>query len=105
MHYYTRTRDPQLFPQLGYSEGFLRLWEAYPVRGRKRKSYAYMIFLRMGLENGKLESVIKSVELHKKTTKWNKSEGQYIPEIGNFLYERRYEDEIDEKELQCEADA
>jgi hypothetical protein len=103
MHYYPR-REPQLFPPLAYSEGFLRLWQSYPTRGRKRKSYAYSVFLRRGLDNGKLESVIQSVELHKKTEKWHKADGQYIPEIGNYLYYRRDEDEIDPAEIVWGAD-
>lgn len=104
MHYYTtRTREPKLFPPLAYSEGFLRLWESYPVCGRKRKSDAYAIFLKANLENGQLEQVLQSIELHKKTTQWQNHEGKFIPTIGNFLLYRRYEDEIAESELDWNA--
>lgn len=94
-------REARLFPNLGYSEGFLRLWSCYPTIGRKRKSDAYMIFLKMGLENGHLEKVIQSVEIHKKTTKWHDRDGAFIPSLCSFLVYRRWEDEIDlEREIE-----
>lgn len=70
-----------------YSVGFLRFWQAYPVKQAKGRAWRY--WKRMKLD-GIAEKIVASVDAHRGSTKWMQG---YVPLPATFLNDRRWEDE------------
>jgi hypothetical protein len=73
------------------SGGFLRFWEAYPLK--KSKFEAQKAWKTQKINEETCEEIIKKVNLFKnRDKKWL---GGYIPHASTFLNQRRWEDEVE----------
>lgn len=78
-------------PSSGYSEKFELFWEKYPKK--KGKSRAFTSWKKNNCENGIFETIMKSLEAHKKGKDWVKDGGQFIPHGSTWVCGRGWEDE------------
>ena len=67
---------------------FAKFWDLYPRKTARKK--ALDAFKRSRIENGLLETVLKSVEGHKATEQWQRG---VIPHAATWLNQRRWEDQ------------
>lgn len=72
----------------GYSEDFLRFWEAYPRKTGKGE--AAKAFAR---QKPSLEAVLSALKWQVNQPGWTKDGGQFIPHASTWLNQRRWEDE------------
>ena len=86
--------DEQLdFGALPLENLFDRLYELYPRKERRQKSF--LLFERMAITNQlpPMPEIINKVRWHKNNNpKWQREEGRYIPQLHRWLAERRWED-------------
>lgn len=76
---------------LELQESFSRFWMTYPRH--ESKITAEKAWLKISPQNGLVEIICAAVEKFKKTSKWQKDNGEYIPMPSTFLNQRRWEDE------------
>ena len=77
---------------------FDRFWKAYPKKvgkGAAEKSFA-----KYKPDDALTDTMIRSVEAHKRTTQWQRDGGQYIPNPATWLNQRRWEDEVQQPIIQ-----
>ena len=74
------------------SKLFSRFWEAYPRH--EAKEAAREAFIKLGVDEGLLETMITAIGKWKKTNQWKDEGGRYIPNPANWLRQRRWEDEV-----------
>ena len=75
-----------------YPQEFSFFWEKYPNKNGKFK--AFKAWEATKKVRPLLEELLKSIEDHKKTRKWQDDEGQYIPMGSTYLNGRLWEDEL-----------
>lgn len=73
---------------------FQEFWNVYPRKVGKGVAWTKWKQLKLSAEEK--QQVIDSVEKYKNTDQWKKDNGQFIPHPSTFLYQRRFEDEIEE---------
>ena len=71
---------------------FALFWEAYPRH--EAKEAAREVFVKLGPDEGLLETMITAIGKWKKTNQWKDEGGRYIPNPANWLRHRRWEDEV-----------
>ncbi len=78
-------------------------WKEYPNKKNKKK--AREIWNRRNLGNGWFEKILSSLVVFKKSDKWNKDGGEYVPMPTTWLNGDRWEDEIENKtdEMFCNS--
>ena len=83
---------------LVYSEDFILFWNAYPRRKgiKTGKNPAFKVWRKLGVDFEMFDKIITAVEAYKKTEEWQEKNGQYIPHASTWLFQKRWEDEIDE---------
>ena len=74
-----------------HSPGFVKFWEAYPKREKKRE--AWRIWQRDKLEP-ETDSIVAAVERHKVSAKWTDDEGKYINLPSTYLNGSLWLDEL-----------
>jgi len=77
--------------------GFDEFWQAYPRKVAKieaRKAWA------KAKERPALEVILSALEAQKKSDRWTKDGGQYIPNPATWLNQGRWSDEVAESSLQ-----
>ena len=55
---------------------------------------AFESWMKIDLENGKVEKILKAVERQSKLPQWIKDKGQFIPHPTTWLNQERWEDTI-----------
>jgi len=75
-------------------ESFTTFWQAYP--NKKGKGAAEKAWKKAKI-NGELETVLKAIEVQKRSAQWSRDGGQFIPHPSTWLNERRWEDEVADK--------
>lgn len=93
-------QNTPLTPQRGkraakkdYSEEFELFWREYPNH-KSGKPNAYSAFCK-AREKTDLETILKSVEEHKKSSQWTKNDGDYIPHATTWLNQQRWTAEVE----------
>lgn len=76
---------------------FNKFWKEYPKKVSKQK--AFESFKKIKMDNHLFKLILKQLELFKQTKDWNKDNGQFIPYASTWLNQKRWEDEISEKDL------
>jgi hypothetical protein len=79
--------NPPIVPQ----GMFERFWDAYPKK--KSKGQAEKAFSKLKVDEQFLEVILAAIERAKKSTDWQKDNGQYIPYPATWLNARGWEDE------------
>lgn len=77
-----------------YSADFLRFWDLYPVP--TGKAAAFDVWQRLGLSGVEVETLMRSLESHLRSATWRDPE-TLIPHARTWLYQRRWEDEPDNR--------
>jgi hypothetical protein len=80
-------------PENIIEEMFNRFWTLYPKKVAKKKAYSSFIKIK-GLDNEKLEKIMKVLGEQIKSINWQKDKGQFIPYPTTWINEERWEDEI-----------
>ena len=90
-----REEEPPYSPPTGgEKEPFDVFWKAYPRKsgkGAAQKSFEK-------IDSSLYPSILAAVEAQKKCEQWKRDGGQYIPYPATWLNQRRWEDEITERE-------
>jgi len=73
-------------------EQFAVFWNAYP--NKIAKADAEKAWHKIRFDNGLFEHVIEALELHKKSTKWLKDKGDFIPNPATWLNGKRWDDQV-----------
>lgn len=76
---------------------FNKFWEEYPKK--EKKAIAKKWFEKNHPNEETFELILNKLKLFKRTKQWNKNEGEFIPHATTWLNQRRWEDEIDPKDL------
>jgi hypothetical protein len=74
----------------GYSDAFEQFWKAYPQNRREAKKAAHKSWTT---QKPVLSEVLAALEWQRKSEKWTKDGGQYIPMPATYINQRRWEDE------------
>lgn len=74
-------------------EKFDVFWRAYPAK--KEKKYALKIWEKMKVDDALFETIMKSLENHKKSRQWTDKNGQFIPNPTTWLNGERWNDEVE----------
>jgi len=84
-----------------YTSDFLEFWSCYPKKEGKGKAFESWVKM-----NGKmnLSLILEALAWQKKTEKWTKKSGQFIPMPTTYLNQRRWEDEPDVRQENVEED-
>lgn len=72
---------------------FNSFWISYPKK--VGKGQAERSWFKYCPDQSLADTILASVELHKKTRQWKEDNGKYIPNPSTFLNGKRWEDEID----------
>jgi len=78
-------------PSMAVDENFELFWKEYPKKVGKeaaRKSW--------NSNKPPIDLVLDSLIWQKRTTQWNKSDGQYIPNPATWINQGRWQDEVQE---------
>lgn len=70
-----------------FSDGFVRFWDAYPVK--KQKQRAWKVWKRLRLDSLVAE-IVASVEAHERSKQWKDG---FVPHPATFLNDGSWEDE------------
>ena len=73
-------------------ERFERFWSAYPRKVAKQ--IAMRAFEKIDPDEALVETMIAAIGKWKLTDQWIKDGGQFIPNPGTWLNQRRWEDEL-----------
>lgn len=73
-------------------EKFDAFWEAYP--SKKSKKLVEKIWARMGVNDDLFERIMTGLEQQKKSLRWTKDNGEFIPNPSTWLNQERWEDEV-----------
>ena len=79
-------KDPAL------KKRFDRFWDEYPRKQSQDKAIA--AFAQINPDDELLEKMIAAIHAWKKTGQWKQEGGKFVPNPGNWLAGRRWEDEI-----------
>lgn len=86
--------NPPISPQRGESSAaFERFWQAYPRKVGKQA--ALKAFKKVKVS---VEILVEAVEKQKRSSRWRKDNGQYIPNPATWLNQGRWEDEVEQTE-------
>jgi|SRR3989339_392894 len=78
------------------SEGqFDTFWKTYPRKVGKKKAHDKFVKLDVSL----FEMIMKSLLAQTKTDQWQKENGRFIPHPITWLYQERWNDELEEQKL------
>ncbi len=83
-----------LEPSLTVSEQnalFARFWFAYPKK--KNKGIAEKAFKKLKADDALLQTMLKAIEVQKRSRSWTKDGGQFIPYPASWLNAKAWEDE------------
>jgi hypothetical protein len=83
-----------LEPSLTVSEQnalFARFWFAYPKK--KNKGIAEKAFRKLRPDETLLKTLLKAIEIQKRSQSWTKDNGQFIPYPASWLNAKAWEDE------------
>ena len=73
-------------------ERFERFWKAYPNKVGKKA--AVKAFEKIKVSDELLETMISALERAKQSARWQRDDGQYIPNPATWLNQGRWEDEM-----------
>jgi|688.fasta_scaffold167928_1 uncharacterized protein YdaU (DUF1376 family) len=79
-------------PPKGSASGFEEFWKTYPNKSAKVE--AQKSFNKIKPDHALLAKIISAVEAFKKSAKWTKDGGAYIPHAATWLNGKRWEDEV-----------
>lgn len=74
------------------TDRFEEFWKAYPRKVKKPR--AQRSWKALHLANGDFEKVMAGLEDAKRSEKWGRDDGRYIPHPATWLNDREWEDEI-----------
>lgn len=74
------------------NDTFTFFWNAYPRK--VGKAIAFNSWKKIKPDEKLFSLIIASLEQHKKTNQWKKSNGEFIPHPSTWLNQRRWEDEL-----------
>lgn len=83
----TKTKNKNI-----YTHEFDTFWSAYP--NKANKFAAQKSFSKINPSSELLQTMLSSIEKFKQTSKWQKDNGEYIPNASTWLNNRRWEDEF-----------
>lgn len=76
---------------------FLTFWAAYPKKVKKQKSRE--IWRKLAPDEAQTAQILSALEQQKRSARWRKDRGQYIPDPTTWLNGRRWEDELPPAEM------
>lgn len=74
---------------------FAAFWSAYPLKVAKAKASA--AFAKINPDDGMLARMLAALDWQKKSAKWTKDNGEYIPHPATWLNAARWDDQPDVK--------
>ena len=77
------------------NEWFELVWSAYPKRIKKQE--AFEEFCSLDMSENLLSIIVNAINKQKSQEGWKTEGGKYIPSLVNWLKNRRWEDEINDK--------
>lgn len=80
-----------LYPPKGY-EPFLTFWKAYPKKVKKQKSWE--IWCKLRPDAALVSVIMDALDKQKRSDRWRRENGRYIPDPTTWLNGRRWEDEL-----------
>jgi hypothetical protein len=87
-------QDTPLTPQRGEGEGFETVWEAYPLKANRPDAEAAWRSLRP--DGATVEAMLSAIPRQAASERWRREGGRFIPQLGNWLSRRRWEDRTPE---------
>ena len=82
-------------PPHTYSEKFETFWKSYPKKQGKFKAFAS--WKKYNCDNGIFDSIMASLESHKKSEGWTKENGKYIPHGLTWVNGMGWEDSVEDQ--------
>lgn len=76
---------------------FNDFWNEYP--NKKAKQVAYKSFMKLKPDEKLFNELMDKLQMFKKTKDWQKEEGKYIPYPSTWINQKRWEDELTEKDF------
>ncbi len=86
-----------IIPKNDIEKMFDAFWEIYP--NKKARANAYKSFVKVVTNKELFEEIMNKVKLYKQTTQWLKDNGQFIPHPATWLNQKRWEDELEIKNI------
>lgn len=90
--FYNKNLTDSLQNTSKYIERFDQFWAAYPKK--EGKGACRKIFEKLKPSEALLQNMLKAISTQKKSEKWLKDNGQYIPMPATWLNQGRWEDQI-----------
>jgi hypothetical protein len=81
--------------QTKINEWFELVWSAYPKKIKKQE--AFKEFCSLDMSENLLSVIVNAINKQKSQEQWQTEGGKYIPSLVNWLKNRRWEDEINDK--------
>lgn len=75
----------------GYTEDFLKFWNAYP--NKQKKGDAFKAWKKLKPSQELVAEILSAVEKAKGSREWQKNNGEFIPHPSSWLNGRRWEDQ------------
>jgi hypothetical protein len=75
--------------EIVYSEDFLKFWKEYPNASAKPVAFEAW---NKAISRPPLADILQAIEIQKKSEKWRKNDGQYIPMASTWLNQCRWDD-------------
>lgn len=85
--------DGGLYERQLFENRFNKFWRNYPRKVERQR--AYNVFQKIKPDDTLVRKMLNAIEVQKKTTRWKKDDGQFIPYPANWLEGRRWEDEVE----------
>lgn len=83
-------REPKQKTATETNPQFLRFWAAYPRKVAKPN--AAKAFAKLAPDDALLDAMLAAIEVQRRSEKWTKDKGEYIPHPASWLNARRWED-------------
>lgn len=65
--------------------GFTRVWLAYPIKRRNKRTEAATLVTRALCEGATIQAILDALEADKQSVSWQQEDGRFIPSIVNWL--------------------
>lgn len=82
---------------VSYPAEFEKFWAEYPNR-KCGKTNTFKSWKRLNGDKPEIDTLLKILDAHKKSTDWQKNNGQFIPMATTWLNQRRWDAEVENPE-------
>lgn len=87
-----KTKEPPVYPT--GDDPFLTFWKAYPKKVKKKR--AWKIWCKLQPDTALVSVIMDALDKQKRSDRWRREDGRYIPDPTTWLDGHRWEDELPE---------